>query len=372
MAGCAQFIGTIPSVALSRWCRNATYEENEFRICALSALCGISQFRDAGARCSEKKYRELVKNWTVKEGFVKPLTSRQLVSVLRFLPSTLATSDGKLCWHDSLKNRSTVVGIRKLSTAMAIIVGGLAGGIGIGGLVQAETLTVGTTHSLKSPFQEILPIFEKEYGVKVQVAYGPSQTLRRQIEQGAPIDVFLPEGVEDVEKLQEKGLTLNGGPRVYAQTSLVLVMSTASQAISVALRDVLPDRAIRIALVDPKTSALGEITARTLTKLDPAYKSRSRLLHAQHSADVMDLVRTGAADVGIVYRADAINSGKVRIIDEAPAGSFIPVKFGQAVVWTCRDASLPIAEQFFDFIMSPRIQKLLLKYGFDPVSSTNE
>lgn len=181
--------------------------------------------------------------------------------------------------------------------------------------------------------------------------------------------MFLPESFEEVEKLQKKGLTLNGGPRIFAQTSLVLIMATASPAASISFREVFPDRTIRIALVDPKTSALGEITAKALTMLNPAYKNRSHLLHAQHSEDVVNLVRTGGAEVGIVYRVDAINSGQVRIIDETPAGRYTPVQFGEAVVWTCREASLSVAEDFFDFIASARIQKLLLKYGFDPVPS---
>jgi molybdate transport system substrate-binding protein len=261
-----------------------------------------------------------------------------------------------------------MVGIRKFSIAM-VFVSGLAVVIGMTDPAQAETLTVAAGHSLKAPFQEILPIFEQEYGVKVQVVYGPSQTLRQQIEKGAPIDVFLPESVEEVQRLHRKGLTLNGGPRIYAQTSLVLVMSTASQATSVSFHDALPNRAIRIALVDPKTSALGEITARALTKIDPAYKSRSSLLHVEHSDDVVNLVGTGRADVGIVYRADAINSGQVRIIDEAPVGIYTPVQFGQAVVWTCRNTFRDAAEDFFDFMISPRVQKLLLKYGFESVPS---
>jgi len=261
--------------------------------------------------------------------------------------------------------------LRKFSVAMAVVTG-IAGSVGTGNSVWAETLTVGAAHSLKAPFQEILPLFEQEYGVTVKVLYGPSQTLRRQIEKGAPIDVFLSDGVEEVEKLQKKGLTLNGGARIYAQTSLVLVMSTASPAAAISLHDVLPDRAIRVALVDPKTSALGVTTAKALTKLDPAYTkitNRSRLLHAQHSDDVVNLVSAGEAEVGIVYRVDAINSGQVRIIDESPSGGSTSIQFGQAVVWTCRDESLGAAEKFFDFIMSPRVQKLLIKYGFDSVSS---
>jgi molybdate transport system substrate-binding protein len=145
-------------------------------------------------------------------------------------------------------------------------------------------------------------------------------------------------------------------------------MSAASRATSISFHDVLPNRA-RIALGDPKTSVLGEITAQKLTKRNPAYKNGSNLLYGQHSLDVMNLVHTGKADVGIVYRSDAINSGQVRIIDEAPAGTHTPVQFGQAVVWTCRNESLSAAEEFFDFMLSPRIQKLLLKYGFDGFDS---
>ena len=100
------------------------------------------------------------------------------------------------------------------------------------------------------------------------------------------------------------------------------------------------------------------IAARALAKLDPAYRDRFHLLHAQHNEDIVNLVHTGEADVGIVYRVDAINSGQVRIIDETPAETYTPVQFGEAVVWTCRKDSLSVAEEFLDFMMSPRIQAM--------------
>lgn len=260
-----------------------------------------------------------------------------------------------------------MAGIRGFSMAIAIM--GFTAMLATGEPVQAESLTIGAAHSLRGAFQEILLMFEREYGATVHVVYGPSQMLRRQIEKGAQIDVFLS-AAEEIEKLQKKGLTLNGGLGTYAQTSLVLVMSANSHAIPVSFHDVLLDRGARIALGDYETSALGVITARAIRKLDPAYKDHFRLINAQHNEDVVKFVYTGDADVGLVYRVDAIhNSGLVRIIDETPGGVYTPVRFGQAVVWTCRDEARHVAEQFFDFIASPRIQKLLLKYGFDPVPS---
>jgi molybdate transport system substrate-binding protein len=262
--------------------------------------------------------------------------------------------------------------MRILRFSMAVAI--LSGLVGIGvtrGYAQADPLTIGAPPSLRATLDEIIPIFEKEFGTTVRVEYSPSKALRRQIEKDAPIDVFLAAGIEEVEQLHKKGLTLNGKPRVFAQTSLVLVMSAASTATLVSFHDALPNGATRIALGDPQTSSLGELTARVLTKLNPAYRSRSQLLLAPHSEDIMNLIHTGKADVGLVYRVDAINGGQVRISDETPIGTYVPVQFGQAVVATCREASLPVAKQFSDFLMTPRIQKLLLKYGFDPVPSTN-
>ena len=79
----------------------------------------------------------------------------------------------------------------------------------------------------------------------------------------------------------------------------------------------------------------------------------------------MNLIRTGKADVGLVYRANVINSRYVRISDEDPLGTAMPIQFGQAVVSTCRASLRSVAEKFSDFLMTPRVQKLLVKYGFE-------
>jgi molybdate transport system substrate-binding protein len=240
--------------------------------------------------------------------------------------------------------------------------------------LRAEFLTVGAPPSLRPAFSEILPMFEREYDAPVNIVYTPSKTLLHQIEKKAPIDMFLSAGIEEVEYLHKKGLTLNGRPRIFAQTSLVLVMSSDSPVPLTSLRDALANRSVRIALGDPQTSSLGDVTARSLAKLSPTYKSRPNLVYASHSEDIMNLIRTGKADVGLVYRVDSINTGHVRISDEDPFGTLVPIQFGQAVASTCRASLRLVAEKFSDFLMTPRIQKLLAKYGFDstplPVDQT--
>ena len=234
----------------------------------------------------------------------------------------------------------------------------------IGQPVRAESLTIGASPSLHAAFDEIGPLFEREYAADVHVVYMPSKTLLHNIERGASIDVFVSAGVDKVESLHRKGLTRNT-PRIFTQTSLVLVMPTDSTATSLSLGEALADHGTRIAIGDPETSYLGEITARELMKRYPSYKTRSHIVYARHSDEILDLLRTGKADVGLVYRANLINAGSVRISDESPISKHAPIQFGQAVVSNCRPSSCAVAEQFSDFLMTPRIQSLLQKYGFD-------
>ena len=142
-------------------------------------------------------------------------------------------------------------------------------------------------------------------------------------------------------------------------------MSTDSPAALVSFSDALANHSTRIALGDPEMSYLGEVTGHALTKISPTYKSRTHVLYAPHTEDILRLIRTGKADVGVVYRANVINHGDVRISDETPFGAEVQIQFGQAVVSTCRASVRAVADQFSDFLMTPRVVKLLEKYGFD-------
>src|SRR5689334_16010998 len=206
-------------------------------------------------------------------------------------------------WHG---NRGLIVDIRK-STMLIAAAAAVALLAGTGTQVSAESLTVGAPPSLRPAFSEILPMFEREYNASITIMYTPSKTLLHQIEKKAPIDVFLSAGKEEVDFLYKKGLTLGGQPRIYAQTSLVMVMSSDSPSSLISLRDAFPNRSLRIALGDPQTSSLGDATARALSKLFPAYKNRPNIVYAAHSEDIMELIRVGKADLGLVYRVDSIN-----------------------------------------------------------------
>ncbi len=232
---------------------------------------------------------------------------------------------------------------------------------------QPETLTIAAANSVKDALRKVLPLFESQHrDVNVRVIYGPSQTLRKQIEEGAPVDVFLPSLSEEIDQLEKKGLVIHGSKRVYAGTSLVLITSTNLPAPVASVQDLQTVPVRRIAIGDPKASSVGKVAMQFLkhSKLEPQLKSQ--FIYGEHSRAVLDLVAKGEAEIGIVYRTDAVANDHVRILDTAPEDSHTPIRYGVAIVWTARNLSG--AGDFIEFLLAPQIQAQLKEHGFDQVS----
>jgi molybdate transport system substrate-binding protein len=229
---------------------------------------------------------------------------------------------------------------------------------------QPETLTVAAANSLSDVFRKVLPLFEAQHkDINVRVIYGPSQTLRNQIEQGAPVDIFLPSLFEEIEQLEQKGLIIQGTKRAYAGTSLVLITSTTHPAPIGSVQDLQTVPIRRIAVGDPKSSSVGKVAAQFIkyNKLDAQLKSH--YVFGEHSRAVLDLVANGEAEVGVLYRTDVVENAKVRILDTAQAGSHTPIRYGVAATWTAKNLSG--AGDFITFLLTPEIQTLLQEHGFD-------
>ena len=229
---------------------------------------------------------------------------------------------------------------------------------------QPETFTIAAANSLIDALRRVLPAFESQLPeVIVRVIYGPSQTLRKQIEEGAPVDVFLPSLAEEIDQLGSKGLVIEGTKRIYAGTSLVLITGPVLPAPIRSIEDLHSVPVRRIAVGDPKTSSVGKVAAQFLkfSKLDP--KLKSQYVYGEHSRAVLDLVSKGEAEIGVVYRTDAITDSHVRILDTAPPDSHSPIQYGVAIVWTARN--ITASGDFIEFLLSSGTQDELKKYGFD-------
>jgi molybdate transport system substrate-binding protein len=258
---------------------------------------------------------------------------------------------------------------RTLFLRSLLLFGALATTVWTAPPVQAapETLTIAAANSLRDAFRQLLPLFEAHNkDINVRVIYGPSKTLTKQIEEGAPIDVFLPSQIEDIEQLEKKGLVIQGTKRFYAGTSLVLIAGPEFPAPITSAQDLRTTLVRFIAVGDPKTSSVGKVAAQyfSYSKLDSQLKSQ--FVYGEHSRAVLDLVAKGEADIGVVYRTDAVTNKKIRILDEAPKDSHQPVHYGVAAVWTAKN--IPAAGDFINFLETPKAQALLQDHGFDRIA----
>jgi molybdate transport system substrate-binding protein len=111
---------------------------------------------------------------------------------------------------------------------------------------------------------------------------------------------------------------------------------------------------------------VGKVAAQFLkySKLDPQLKAQ--FVYGEHSRAVLDLVANGEAEIGVVYRTDAVADEHVRILDTVPADSHTPVRYGVAAVWTAKNISG--AGDFIEFLLTPQIQSQFKEHGFDQAS----
>lgn len=258
---------------------------------------------------------------------------------------------------------------KPLVGSIALMFAGLISVVWVASPAQAqpEPLTIAAANSLRDVFRKVLPLFEAQHPeFVVRVVYGPSPTLRKQIVEGSPVDVFLPSLVEELDQLETSGLLIQGTKRVYAGTSLVLITSANLPAPIGSLEDLQTVPIRRIAIGDPKTSSVGKVTLQFLNYSKLENKLKSQYVLGEHSRAILDLVANGEAEVGVVYQADAVTSKKVKILDTAPIGSHAPVQYGVALPWTAKNISG--ADSFATFLQTPQVQTLLQEYGFDRIT----
>ncbi len=252
---------------------------------------------------------------------------------------------------------------RKLFLSVGVVVSLL---LCLSGTIQAETssITVSAAISLKDAFIEIGRLYEAKDGdTKVFLNFAASGDLARQIEGGAPVDVFASASPKEMDELYNKGLILDGARSAFAANGIVLIVPMGSNVVPLSFEGLAAKKIQKIAVGDPKTVPAGRYAEEVLTyyKLLPSIKDK--LIFTENVRQVLDYVVRGEVDAGIVYATDAaIRAKEVRIISYAPKESHKPVVYPIAVVNGTRNE--PAAKAFVALVLSPAGQRILKKYGF--------
>src|SRR5262245_17903498 len=189
-------------------------------------------------------------------------------------------------------------------------------------------ITVSAAVSLRDAFREIGNQFERRTDVRINFNFGASGALQKQIESGAPVDVFASAGMPQMNALATQGLIVPETRRDFARNTLVLIVPGDSTLGITTFADLGGPKVKRIAVGNPKTVPVGQYAEQILTRLDLGPRLVPRLILAEDVRQALDYVARGEVDVGIVYGSDVRVSGdRVRIVATAPADSHDPVLY---------------------------------------------
>ncbi len=186
--------------------------------------------------------------------------------------------------------------------------------------------------------------------------YGGSSTLARQIELGAPADVFISANPEWVEHLARAG-ALRGDPVDIAANSLVVV---GAPGVASPMALLLSGKEERLAIADPEAVPAGIYAREALIRLG-LWEGRPTLLIGASVREALAWVRRGEAAIGVVYRTDALLAPELAAEPFDPA-LHAPIRYVAAIT----AGAGPEAENFLAFLAGPEAQSILAKAGFDP------
>ena len=225
-------------------------------------------------------------------------------------------------------------------------------------------LTVSAAISLKNAFEEIGQLYEaKNTGVRVYLNVGASGDLARQIEGGAPVDVFASAAQKDMDDIERRGLTVPGSRVDFAENSIVLVIPSNAKFPLRSFEGLASAVMKKIAAGNPKTVPAGRYAEEVFIffKLLPSIKEK--LVYTENVRQVLDYVARGEVDAGVVYASDVlVREKEIRVVATAPDGSHRPVRYPAAVIKGTRNE--PLAKAFISLVTSPEGQRILEKHRF--------
>jgi len=242
---------------------------------------------------------------------------------------------------------------------------------GCSGVKQAATTTavptielnIAAAVSLKDVLIEAQKNYEsKNHNVKLILNLGGSGSLQRQIEQGAPVDVFIPADSKYLDELGTNNL-INKETRIdLARNTLVLVVPKSSSLKFNGFADLTQESVQRLAIGEPISVPAGRYGVQVLQRLGIQEKVKGKEIYAKDVRNVLAYVETENVDAGIVYNTDALTSNKVKVIATAPKDLHEPIIYSAAVLSGIKQQKA--AEDFVAYLASDEGKEIFKKYGF--------
>lgn len=230
-------------------------------------------------------------------------------------------------------------------------------------LAAAAELQVFAAASLTDALQELAAGYEKSNGDKILLNLAASSTLARQIQEGAPADLFLSADEEKMDGLEKKRLLLAGTRRSVLSNTLVVVVP-ADSTVKIAAPADLVSKVRVLALAEPQSVPAGIYAKQYLRAQKLWDKVIDRVVPTENVRAALAAVEAGNADAGIVYKTDARISKKVKVAYEVAASEGPKISYPFAVVANSQQPDA--ARRFLAYLESPAALEVFRKYGFLP------
>ena len=252
--------------------------------------------------------------------------------------------------------------IHKLAVA-AVLWGTLLPGAGHADQAEKRAILVFGAASLTNVLQDLGDAFSKETSIPVKFSFAASSALARQIESGAPADVFFSADLDWMDYLQKRNLIQAASRHDVLGNRLVLIAPSDS-AIVLKIKPHFPLATAlgnkRLATGDPDAVPAGRYARAALTNLGVWDEVADRIIPADSVRSALAFVDRGEAPLGIVYETDAMIDKNVRVVDVFPATSHPPIVYPIALTTNAKAD----AAKFVAYLASPAADVTFKAYGF--------
>jgi molybdate transport system substrate-binding protein len=225
-----------------------------------------------------------------------------------------------------------------------------------------QELTISAAASLTNALKEVAAQYDKTHpGTKAICNFAASGVLLNQMIKGAPVDVFASADQKTMNQAQEKNLIIPSTRKNFVSNRLVLIVPMDSKLTLSSLKDLTGPTVKRVAVGNPATVPAGRYAKEALVGAGLWDKLSPKFVLAESVRQVLDYVRRGEVDAGLVYSTDAaIAKGKVKVVQTVTEHA--PILY--PIAMTASTNKKAAAQSFVDFVVSPPAQEIFQKFGF--------
>ena len=228
--------------------------------------------------------------------------------------------------------------------------------------ISAAELTVHAAASLADAMKEIGAAYEKESGDKLLFNFGASSLLARQIEQGAPADLFFSADEAKMDDLEKKGLLLPETRHSLLSNLLVVVVAADATMVPKSVSDLTRPDYRKLALAEPQSVPAGIYAREYLQKMGLWDAVKEKVVPTENVRAALVAVESGNVEAGFVYKTDSLISKKVKVAIEISAAEGPKISYPVAVLKSSREPKS--AKQFAAYLAGPTARSLFERLGF--------